>query len=361
MATETTTPNGSRSDSSNGRGNSGRRADGAAKKPAAARKRAPASRASAEPLIELEIVEQEQPVELPRTRGARVAGALKEAGSAVGEAVAGHAVPAALIGAGLAWLLLESSPAKRRMYAAARRIEESELLGRARETFDEVSERVSGRAESVKESVKDTFTDGATRGREMLSGAAEAAREGASRLGESAQEGVRAVGSRLREGASAVGEGARRGYDLSREGATRAWQEHPMATGLAAMAAGVALGRLLPRTRRENDTLGPQSDAVSQRLRTAGRELVERGRQVVSSATDALKEEAEGEGLGPQEVARKVRRIAGHVQEATATAARRVRLDPVSVLADVQADAPETASTDAAGERNGSTRPRRKK
>jgi len=234
------------------------------------------------------------------------------------------------------------------------------LLGRARETFEDVSERVTDAAGSAKDTLKESLIAGAGRVGETLSEAAESVRDGTARLGEYTQEGARAVGSRLREGAAAVGEGARRGYEYSREGAAQAWHQHPLTTGLAILAAGVAVGMLLPGTRRENDMLGEQSDAVSQRVRKAGRTLVERGKQVVSTAAEALKQEAEGEGLGTEEVARKVRRIADHVQEATVSAARRVRLNPVSVLSESQPEEPAESPAAADGGQNG-TRARRKK
>ena len=334
MATQVAARNGARSNPQGGTSNRNR-SGGAGRKAAARKRPSAAARASAEPLVELEINET-RPLELPQTRVQRVAGTLKEAGSTVGGAIAGHAVPAALIGAGLAWLLLESGPAQRRLAAAARRIEESELLGRARETFGEVSERVGDRAESLKESFRESFNAGAERAGETWAGAAESVREGASRLGEYTQDGARAVRDTLRTGATTVGEGARQAYEYSRQGAAKAWRQHPLSTGLAALAAGVAVGMLLPGTRREDETLGETSDAVSRRVRAAGRTLVERGKQVASTAAEALRREAEGEGLGASEVTRKVRRIAHHVKEATVSASRRARLDPASVLAEAK-------------------------
>lgn len=330
------------------------RAEGVTRKPPA-RKPAPAALPMPERPREHNLPEQRQPEPRrpapqpapPLARGTRVVGGLRSAGATVRGAFAGHAVPATLIGGGLAWLLLESAPGRQRVAAAGRRIEESDLLGRARETLEEVSDRVNDAAGSVKQSL----TAGAGRVGDSLSvvagslsGMTGSVRGGVARLGEYTQEGARTVGATLRDGASAVGAGTRRGYAYSRDGAMWAWQQHPLATGLATLAAGVAVGMLLPGTRRENDTLGSQSDAVSQRLRTAGRTLVKRGKQVVSSAADALKQEAAGEGLSAEEMARKVRRIAGHVQEATASAARREGLDPVSVLSESQPDEPRNAA-----------------
>lgn len=269
------------------------------------------------------------PPPLPRaamTRRQRLTGtletagdAVRSAGNSVGGAVAENPVPVALIGAGLAWLLLGNrvrTAAEQAASAAA----ESELLDRARERFGEVSERVSS---------------GIGEAAESISSAADAVRNGTSRLGEYAQDGARAVGSGVR----VVGEQARRGYEYSRQGVSTAWEEHPLTSGLALLAAGVAVGLLLPATRRENAVMGRQADAVGRRVKTATRVLGQRGRKVASTVATALKEEVEGEGLGVEQVARKVRRIAGHLQEATVSAAKREGLDPATVLSESAPDA----------------------
>lgn len=280
--------------------------------------------------------EERRPAAPPRalTRGQRLTGTIQDAREAVTGVVAEYPVPATLIGAGLAWLLLGGrvrSAAERAASVAA----ESELLERARDRFEEVSEQVAEGLSGAAGSVRDALTSGVG---ESLSSAAGAVREGTSRLGEYAQQGARAVGSTVREGASIVGERARRGYDYSRQGVSTAWQQHPLTSGLALLAAGVAVGMLLPATRRENALMGRQADAVGRRVKSATRTLGQRGKKVVSTVASALRQEAEGEGLGVEQVARKVRRIAGHLQETTVNAAKRERLDPVSVLTESDED-----------------------
>lgn len=63
--------------------------------------------------------------------------------------------------------------------------------------------------------------------------------------------------------------------------------ENPMVVGLVGFAAGLLLGALLPRTRRENEVLGGWSDAArSQGLRYA-REAARSGREYVEDMLDA--------------------------------------------------------------------------
>jgi hypothetical protein len=262
------------------------------------------------------------------TTGQRVSAKLQDAGDAiraagdtVTQAVAANPVPLALISAGMAWLLFGNrvrSTAESISAAAA----ESELLDRARERFEDVSSRVNQRLTDAAASAKDAVG-------ESLGGAAGAVRKSTNRLGQYTQESARAVGSTLNAGASAIGQTAKRGYEYSREGVANAWQHHPLTSGLTVLAAGVAIGMLLPGTVRENGLLGKQSDAVARRVKSATQTLSKRGKKVLKSVTQSIQKEAEGEGLAVAEVARKVRRIAGHVQEATVNAVKREQLNPI--------------------------------
>jgi len=262
------------------------------------------------------------PKAAPPTRAARLVGGLKGAGSAVRDTVSDNPVPAVLIGTGLAWLLVARSADSLASSSSASSSadgggdDEATVLGRARKTYREVSERY---AEGI---VKDAFVAGVGKVGETLSGAAQSVRGGAARVGEYTQEGARAVGGKLREGAAAVGATARKGVEYTREGATTAWDQHPLATGLAAFATGVAVGMFLPGTWRENDIMGRQSDSLSQRVRSAAGTYFRQGKEAAQSTADALKHEVEDEGLAPEQVVRKVRRIAGHVQEAAVGAVR---------------------------------------
>src|SRR4051794_28415169 len=188
------------------------------------------------------------------TRGQRVTQRLSDASETVRElggsvtgAVAANPVPAALIGAGVAWLLFGNRVRGAAGYLAEA-ASDSELLERAREQFEEVSERVSSRLSEAAGSMKDALAGGTQNIGESLGTAAGAVREGAGRLGEYAADGARAVGSTLGTGAAAVGQQARRGYDYSRQGVSSAWHEHPLTSGLALLAAGVAIGMFLPAT-----------------------------------------------------------------------------------------------------------------
>jgi hypothetical protein len=57
--------------------------------------------------------------------------------------------------------------------------------------------------------------------------------------------------------------------------------ENPMVVGLVGLAAGLLLGALLPRTRRENEVFGEWADEVRNQGMRYAREAASRGREYV--------------------------------------------------------------------------------
>jgi hypothetical protein len=207
-------------------------------------------------------------------RGRRVAErateAVKTAGSAVRGQITGHPVPAALLGAGLAWLLLEG-----RLSGIVGAGEREGLLEHARRRYEEAAATAADSIGSAMHSAK-----------ESLVGGAETVRDGVVEIGGR-------IGEYAQRGAAAVGEGARHGYESSRRAVGNAWDEHPLASGLALLAAGVTLGMLLPAVTGENDILGRASDSLTRRAKQAGATLAQRGEQIVSSVSGILGGNAE--------------------------------------------------------------------
>lgn len=62
--------------------------------------------------------------------------------------------------------------------------------------------------------------------------------------------------------------------------------ENPLLVGVVGVAAGLLLGALLPRTRREDETVGHWSDEVKGTGLRYAREFTERGREFVETALD---------------------------------------------------------------------------
>ena len=87
--------------------------------------------------------------------------------------------------------------------------------------------------------------------------------------------------SQQRRRAGQMGGRSARAFGNARGGVQSYVSENPMVVGLVGLAAGLLLGALLPRTRRENEMFGEWADEVrNQGLRYA-REAADRGREYV--------------------------------------------------------------------------------
>jgi hypothetical protein len=223
---------------------------------------------------------------------------LSDAGSVAIRTVSDHPVPAIMIGAGVAWLLVET-------------------LGRRTRAFERMARSLSDGAEGVGE-VLSTAGDYV---RESVGGVAENVREGAGRVGEYVQSGWSTAADAIREGTSAATERAQRGYEAGRETLAETWEEHPLAVGVAVMAAGVAAGLLLPRTRREDQLMGQTSDELARRVRKTGKDVVKRGKKAATAALSATTRQARQLGIAPEQVGRKVGRLATAARNAVTEAA----------------------------------------
>jgi hypothetical protein len=285
-----------------------------------------------------------------------------------GATVRDNPVPVALLGTGLAWLML-SRPRPSRPY-----YEDEDLLGddygpgdypagfypegAPAEYDDELGfgerDAMAGGATSDK-----GLADRAarTKGRGLAEGAEELGRDRATAAGESGQEwsdGPRAAAERARARARRVGAGARDRLsdtgdylrDSARGAQARAGaygrrmqrgffdtlHEQPLVLGAVGLAVGAAIGAALPATETEDEWLGDTRDHLKERAAQAGREQLDKAGAAAGAAYDAAREEADRQGLtaegavaAAEEVARKAERVAEAASEAAKAEAERQR------------------------------------
>jgi hypothetical protein len=215
---------------------------------------------------------------------------IANAGSAVVERVRANPIPAALIGAGLTWLLVKN---------------------RNRLPVPHMPEGLTDMAETAMESFTDTARSTRKAIRGGVTSAAETVTEGASALAEYAQSGASTIAEYAQSGASRVGEAASTGFKRTREAVATAWDEHPLTVGLALLATGVAAGMMMPAPK--NAAIARAAKGLTQRVTSTGEELLESARELVSSSARAASREARRQGLTPDEIGRKVKRVAGAV------------------------------------------------
>ncbi|QRM30573.1 hypothetical protein [Microvirga sp. VF16] len=132
------------------------------------------------------------------------------------------------------------------------------VAGRAQHAADQVRHRAEDAYEDASEWARDTY-------------------ERASHWASDTYQGQR-------RRVSQVGGRSARAFGHARGGVQNYVSENPMVVGLVGLAAGLLLGALLPRTRRENAMFGEWADEVrNQGLRYA-REAADRGREYVEDA-----------------------------------------------------------------------------
>jgi gas vesicle protein len=88
-------------------------------------------------------------------------------------------------------------------------------------------------------------------------------------------------------------------------------QGNPIGLAIGAAAVGFLAGTLAPRTRVEDEKLGPVADQVKEQARETGQEALERGKHVAQEAASTAKEEAADQG---RQVAQSAKESAQSVQ-----------------------------------------------
>lgn len=119
---------------------------------------------------------------------------------------------------------------------------------------------------------------------------------------------------------------AEQGYHRAEQSLGRMMHERPLAVGAAALAAGAAIGLLLPRSSMENRALGPSRDKLmdmARRKAEAARDIAE---MTLQHAAETARTEVEQRSLTPEGIKRdaqqQAQERAGQVREAARQTAR---------------------------------------
>ena len=143
----------------------------------------------------------------------------------------------------------------------------AQIASQASETFNDAKDT----ALSAAADARDQVTKTASEYREKATRAYDDARDWASDQHDTHRRRLEEGAERLRQGKSSVESFV---------------TDNPLLVGVVGVAAGLLLGALLPRTRREDEAVGPWADEVrGQGLRYA-RDLTSKGREFVETALD---------------------------------------------------------------------------
>lgn len=296
--------------------------------------------------------------------GSGTADTFKDVGSKILEKLKENPMPAALIGAGITWLMFDSGgrrtgltradytprkwdlPSYSGSYVDARTGQPytAEYGDEARRTAGGMgtsgtgsgSPGVMDRAKGAMSGAADTMSDAAGSLKDKAGDAMQAAKDAASSVAErasdwagSARETAGSAGETASQYASAASDQAQRGYRTSKHYVERGIEQYPLAMGAAAMALGVLSGLLLPSTDAEDRLMGEQADELKDRAKDAGQSVMDSGKHVAAATASAAQDEASRQGGGS--LLEKVKHVAQDVTRAATESAKREGIDPDSL------------------------------
>jgi ElaB/YqjD/DUF883 family membrane-anchored ribosome-binding protein len=238
----------------------------------------------------------------------------RRTGSRLVEVIRDNPLPVIAVGAGVTWLLTQRSRSEvsggrmaRYAYTGAERRQ-----GDSWQSGSGIKDRVGGTVSGVKDSVS-----------EAASGVAERAGEFKARAGER-------IGH--------LGNEARRQTRRIKTNLEHTAEENPLALAIGAAVVGLALGMLLPGTRRENELMGSTRDQLADRAEKtaervkdaaveAGRELKETVRTEIEEHKPQVKQVVQEAG---QTVKEQVKESAKRVKKEAKDAAKETGGNPRS-------------------------------
>lgn len=182
---------------------------------------------------------------------------------------------------------------------------------------DSDDEGLTAKAGEMIGSVKDQAAAAGDR----VGGKVRGAGEAASRHGHNLRRGARQYRDRFGRTVDHYGRRARRGFLDTLE-------EQPLVLGAIGVAVGAALGAALPATEREDELMGETRDRLRRQAEEEGRKQAEKARDMADAAYGAAKEEADRQGLNTEtghSAASDLKNKAAKVADAAHTAAEHER------------------------------------
>jgi hypothetical protein len=271
-----------------------------------------------------------------------------------------HPMPAAVVGLGLGWLLVDTS---RKSDGFDGRYDGGKYDGGKQGNYRGYGSssyrqgyagdfETGGESSGVLSAAKDKLMDVADSTKEALSSAtdrvgdaADWTKEHASDLGHQVSDKASALSQQARDRASALGTQAKQQAKRARLGFWQTMEENPLMVGAAVLAVGVVTGLLIPSTDKEDELMGETRDHLLDGAKEAGQQALDKGKHVAEAMVDKVKEEAEHQGLTAEGLVDKVKTVA---QEATNTVkeeAKRQNLTPEAALNALKPDQPDQSQS----------------
>lgn len=220
-------------------------------------------------------------------------------------------IPALLIGAGITWMIMhpESDDSSDFDTDNAYRGDDLETGPFRRGEAEPSSSEKKGMGSVMKEK--------AGQAKKALSGAQEAVAEKVSEVKSGVQATATSAGSEISKGVRRnrlvrrdATQRFQDGYAFAGDRFQEAVEEYPLGVALGFLGLGVLTGLLLPRTRQEDKLMGETSDELMEQAKEAGKETLEKTKNVAQRVAASTIEEAKRQGITPETAGHKVSEIA---------------------------------------------------
>jgi hypothetical protein len=184
-------------------------------------------------------------------------------------------------------------------------------------------DRVNSGAASVRSgaaSVKDSVRSGAAEVKHRIGETMENVRESLHHRGEKTRYQMRNMSHGARRRAQRAGDRGHYRFRQAEGGFQRMLDEQPLVLGALGIAAGLALGYMLPATRREDELLGETRDQLMYKAKETGQAYGEKAQRVAQSAMEGAKQEAENQNLTQVDGREAVNRVQSKVESVAESA-----------------------------------------
>jgi ElaB/YqjD/DUF883 family membrane-anchored ribosome-binding protein len=264
-----------------------------------------------------------------------------------------HPMPAAVIGLGIGWLLLDSGKDKTSSSTRFQRYSSSGTDyrgygygqeysrygnaysgGYSGSYYNNTENRFAGGYEDDSEH-EGRLSSAAHRAKDAVGGVTDSAketlhdaRERVGDLTDRARHQASHLTDRARHQASNLKGQARYRARQARSGFWDKLEEQPLMVGAATLALGLLAGLSIPSTRKEDEMFGETRDRLFDEVKEAGREALDKGKQVANAAVDTIKQEAENSDLTAAGIAEKVRTVAKEAKNTVKEEAKKQNLVP---------------------------------
>jgi hypothetical protein len=279
-----------------------------------------------------------------------------------------HPMPAAVVGLGLGWLLVESSGKSDKKdaydgrYRGEYRGADSGAYGYGRTSYRQGYAGTSAYSTSGYEAGYESDEEGSgllsaagDKVKDLAGSAREAFSSAGDKVGDAAgwtKEHVSELGHEVADRASSMGHGvAHRASALRGQAKQKArsaklgfWQtmeENPLMVGAAVLALGVIAGLAVPSTDKEDELMGETRDRLLDDVKEAGQQALDKGKHVAEAVVDKVKEEAHNQGLTAENVVDKVKTVAREATNTVKEEAQRQNLTPDAMLNANKPDQPQ--------------------